>query len=403
MKKKIITISLILGIIIFISIDVIIVLLSLIKSHRVKYINNNPLKLVEMNIDETFEYDTKHPIKDILNLDVEGYIDTSKLEENNILVKNPNNETEIYNILYKVEDKTAPLILGGSSKTVVKGKSIDLVNSFMCGDNHDSKPKCYIEGDYNTNKTGTYKLKYIAEDQSGNKNSKDITLKVVSKSSSSSSSSSSKKTPFSDYVSKYKKEGTKVGIDVSAWQDDINWKKVKDNGVEFAILRIGYGPSKGELKKDKWFDNNIKKATENGIPLGVYFYSYAKTKEEAKEQADWIVNTLNGAKLDLGIAFDWEDWSSFNDYGVSFKELSDIADEFIKEVETKGYKGMLYSSAYYLNHVWRDFDYTWLAYYTSNNDFEKPYSIWQLSSSGSVNGISGSVDINVMYDDKNKH
>ncbi len=406
MKRKINlkTIIIILLISIVIAIDVVIVLFTMIKKNRVKYENNNILELIEYKAKNTFEYDSKQYIKDVINKDVEGKIDTSILGDNNMLVKNPENENQIYNLIYKVEDKTPPLILGSNTKTVYKGDKSDLTNKYLCGDNHDSKPKCYIEGSYNTDKIGSYNLKYIAEDESGNKSEKNITLKVINKTSGSSSSSSTvKRTPLKDYISKYKKEDTKIGIDVSAWQDDINWKKVKDAGVEFAILRIGYGPSSGELKLDKWFDNNIKKAKEVNMPLGVYFYSYAKNKEQAKEQANWIVNKLNKQELEIGIAFDWENWNSFNSYDVSFKELSDIADTFIDEVEANGYKGYLYSSAYYLNHIWREFDNTWLAYYTSNNDFEKPYSIWQLSSSGSVNGISGSVDINVMYNDKNKH
>ena len=64
---------------------------------------------------------------------------------------------------------------------------------------------------------------------------------------------------------------------------------------------------------------------------------------------------------------------------------------------------MLYSSAYYLNHIWKTYDNTWLAYYTKNNDFKKPYMMWQLTSSGKVNGISGPVDVDILYDDSNTH
>ena len=154
---------------------------------------------------------------------------------------------------------------------------------------------------------------------------------------------------------------------------------------------------------DKQFQNNLKGAKEAKVPIGLYFYSYAKTKKDAEDQANWIVKQLNGQKLDLPIAFDWENWNSFNKYGVSFKTLSDIAQTFIDTVEKHGYKGMLYSSAYYLKNIWDDFDNTWVAYYTSNNDFSKPYIMWQLSSSGQVDGISGSVDMDILYENKNEH
>ena len=354
--------------------------------------------------DLVFEYDSKVLISDVLELDVEGYLDTEKLGTNSRTVIH---EDKDYIINYEVVDTTPPIIMGGTTKKTYIGEKINLVNKYLCGDNHDTKPKCYIEGEYDINTKGTYKLKYVAEDISGNKTSKNIKLKVIEKptntgsnsSSSSSSSSTIKTTKLSKYIKKYKKENTKIGIDVSAWQDDIDWKKAKKDGVEFAILRIGFGHTNAnELVLDKWFKNNLKKTKEENIPIGLYFYSYAKTKEQARSQAQWIIKELNGQKLDLPIAFDWENWNSFNKYNVSFKELSDIADAFIEELENNGYQGMLYSSAYYLNHMWRDFDNTWVAYYTDNNDFSKPYIMWQLSSKGKVDGIIGPVDIDVLYE-----
>ena len=356
-----------------------------------------------------FEYDTDVKLKDILEINIEGKLDTEKLGQQ---TKEVLTETTRYVINYKVTDTTPPIILGTTTKKTTKGKKINLVNKFMCGDNHDDKPNCYIEGDYDFNKVGTYSLKYVAKDSSGNKTTKSFKLKVTeppkpssgSSSSSSSSSSSVKRTSIKTYIKKYKKENTKIGIDVSEWQGNINWEKVKKAGVEFAMLRIGFGPkSNGEIKEDKWFKNNLKGAKKVGIPVGVYLYSYAKTEEEAKEQVKWINKKLNGEKLELPIAFDWENWSSFNKYKVSFKKLNDIAETFIEETHKYGYEGILYSSAYYLNIIWKQYDNTWLAYYTSNNDFKKPYIMWQLSSKGKVSGISGSVDIDVLYEDKNVH
>lgn len=424
MKKKYI---IIISIIIFLLIDSILLFLTFNKKennkqsiHNTKTIlnetnqnNNDTLNQddVDLKIDKLiYEYDSRILLKDIIESDIDGYLNTEKLGKQTINITDKNNKT--YQIDYEVVDTTPPLILGGTTKSTTEGTKINLVNKYMCGDNHDSKPKCYIEGEYDINKVGTYSLKYIAEDSSGNKSSKNIKLKVKEKKNTSSSSSSSsssgsssvKRTKLSSYIKTYKKDNTKIGIDVSAWQDNIDWKKAKKDGVEFAMLRIGYGhTSKNEIVLDKWFENNIKKTKENKIPIGVYLYSYAKTKNEAIEQAQWIIKKLNGQKLDLPIAFDWENWNSFNKYGVSFKELSDIADAFINEVEKAGYKGMLYSSAYYLNHIWRNFDNTWLAYYTKNNDYKKDYIMWQLSSKGEVKGISGSVDIDILYNKKNEH
>ncbi len=337
----------------------------------------------------TFEIDSKVLLKDVVNKDKEGIIDTSSLGEHVF-------ENKDYIITYNIVDTTPPLILGGN-KTIEKGDDVNLVNKFLCGDNVDDTPKCYIEGSYNPNKIGSYKLTYVAVDASNNKSTKDFTLNVV-RPTSDSSSSSKPRIPIQDFINKYKTEKTKVGIDVSAWQDDIDWAKVKASGVEFAILRIGFGHnSKGEITMDKWYQNNIKKAKEVGMDLGLYFYSYAGSVKEAKEQANWIIKTLNGESLSLPIAFDWEDWGDFNTYKISFKTLNTIAKTFIDEIEKNGYDGMLYGSAYYLNRIWADYDKTWLAYYTTDNDYEKEYMMWQLSSRGEVPGIDGSVDINILY------
>ena len=401
----------IIGLIILIIIDIFLLYFSLNKKDNKNNpttfeSNNNSKNLNVVKLDNLiFEYDSNIYLKDILEIDTEGILDTQKLGNQSKEVIIDNNK---YIINYKIIDSTSPIILGGATKTTTKGKKINLVNKFMCGDNYDDKPNCYIEGDYDINKIGTYSLKYIAKDSSGNKTTKNFKLKVVEPTKSSGTSSSSsgtvKRTKISKYIKKYKKENTKIGIDVSAWQDNIDWNKAKKAGVEFAMIRIGYGPtSDNEIKEDKWFKNNIKGAKKAGIPVGIYLYSYAKTKEDAINQVKWINDKLNGEKLELPIAFDWENWNSFNKYNVSFKKLNDIAKTFIDETEKYGYEGMLYSSAYYLNHIWKEYDNTWLAYYTSNNDFSKSYIMWQLSSKGSVDGISGSVDINVLYDNKNEH
>ncbi len=403
MKKKII---IILVVILFIIIDFIILFFTLNKKDikEIKSPKKEEIKLETKELNDlVFEYDSDIYLKDILEIDIEGKLDTLTLGDN---TKEITNDRTKYILNYQIVDTIAPMIMGSTTKTTTKGKDINLVNKYLCGDNHDSKPNCYIEGSYDINKVGTYNLTYVAIDSSNNKTTKPIKLKVIekSKSSSSSSSTSKGKTALKTYIDKYKNENTKIGIDVSAWQDNIDWKKAKDNGVEFAMLRIGYGPtSDNEIKLDKWFNNNIKKTKENNIPVGLYLYSYAKNIKEAKEQAKWIVDKLNGQKIELPIAFDWENWNSFNKYGVSFKELNDVAAAFIEEVEKYGYTGMLYSSAYYLNHIWKNYDNTWLAYYTNNNDFKKPYIMWQLTSSGKVNGISGAVDVDILYNDKETH
>ena len=405
MKKRVI---LIISIILIILIDAVLIIYSAKKKREIKEnvkpkeetiieekVESNNEKVVVDNL--KYEFDKTVYLKDVLNIEVDGLLDTTTLGEQTKTYTFNNID---YEIKYTIKDSKKPLILGGTTKTTTLGKKINLVNKFMCGDNHDSKPNCYIEGEYDINKLGTYNLTYVAVDSSGNKSTKNFKLKVIKekKQSSSSSSSSPKRTSIKTYIKKYKTDKTKVGIDVSTWQGNIDWEKAKKDGVEFAMIRLGFGPnSENKLVLDNKFKQNIKETKRLKIPTGIYFYSYAKTKEDIVKQVDYIVKELDGAKLELPIAFDWENWNSFNKYNVSFKELNDLANTFISEVEKHGYKGMLYSSAYYLLNIWKDYDNTWLAYYTSNNDYKKSYNMWQLTSSGKVNGISGSVDINILY------
>jgi GH25 family lysozyme M1 (1,4-beta-N-acetylmuramidase) len=353
----------------------------------------------------TYEFNTKVFLKDVENITVDDnttLIDTGTLGNNTY-------EDDNYIIKYNIKDTKKPIIIGSSSITIYNGSSTNPVNKLMCGDNETSKPNCYIDGNWNVNKNGTYEVKYTAIDNSGNKSTKDIKIVVKNKpkdSSKSSSSSTKKGTKLAKFIEKYKTDDTLIGIDVSAWQGNIDFSKAKKDGVEAAIIRLGYGPSGDDrkLKLDSKFKRNLEGFKKVGIPVGIYYFSYAKTKEEVKNTADYIIKNLDGATLDFPIAFDWENWgSSFNKYGVSFKDLGDMYQIFKKTLNDAGYKTMLYSSAYYLNKVWDDRqENSWVAYYTSNNDFKKEYMMWQATSKGKVSGISGPVDINIIYNNKIK-
>ena len=110
-----------------------------------------------------------------------------------------------------------------------------------------------------------------------------------------------------------------------------------------------------------------------GIPVGVYFYSYAKNKEQALKDAQWIYEQIKDYKVELGVAFDWENWSFYNDFGLSFYELTDMATSHLNYFREKGYNALLYSS------------------------YAGDYMYWQACSDGRVSGINGAVDINIRY------
>ena len=296
-----------------------------------------------------------------------------------------------------VIDTTHPIIVLDDTYVVNIGYEKDLVNQIMSADDIDRNPKREIIGEYDVNTKGDYNLTYKIEDASGNITTKDFTLKVRE-----SSTYKEDNINFKDAVSKYKTESTNLGIDVSKWQEEINWEVVKNEGVEFAILRMGYQKGfDGEVLVDPYFEQNIKGCKENNIPVAIYFSSYAKSEEESRSHAKWIYENLKNEDLsNLTVAFDWENWNSFNTLGISLTDINNIADGFMEECENLGYKSMLYGSKTYLEEVWQNSkNYpVWLANYVSQTSYKKSYKLWQFCQTGLINGVAGAVDINVMYE-----
>lgn len=332
-------------------------------------------------------------------------IDTDKLGKKTINFEFVNEDgIKIkYSYVIDVVDKEAPLIWLGKSYNVTKGSEDYLLDKIMCGDNYDNNPKCYIEGEYNLDEVGSYKLVFKAEDSNGNKAEKKFTLNVnESKKGGSNSNTEKVTTDFSQIVKDYKNDDTQIGIDVSKWQGDIDFSKLKASAVEFVIIRVGSSNGlNGENFVDSKFIQNVKNANAVGIPVGIYFYSYASTIDRAISDAKWIVEQIKDYKVDLPIAFDWENWGSFNKFDVSFFGLTNIAKGFMDTIKDAGYDAMLYSSKTYLENIWLPTSYpVWLAHYTKNTNYTGDYSFWQICSNGRVDGISGDVDINIRYIEK---
>lgn len=302
----------------------------------------------------------------------------------------------------EIADHIAPRIYGSTSYTVYKGYTGDLTDLMLSGDDLDDHPHREISGDYDLDVAGSYNLEYIVTDASGNRTLQPFTLHVVEPPKDSSSSAKpivTPKLPLADVISEHKTDQTKVGIDVSAWQGEIDWSEVEAAGVEFAFIRIGYQVDYGgEYVLDRYFEANLTGATAVGLPIGVYFYSYADGITEAIAQANWIIKQLHGRELELGIAFDWEDWSNFNQTNMSFRTLNQVANAYLDAVSTAGYHGSLYGSKNYMTNIWKPDKYpVWLAQYYDFVTYEGDYWIWQMSSSGRVPGINGDVDLDIMY------
>lgn len=186
------------------------------------------------------------------------------------------------------------------------------------------------------------------------------------------------------------------GIDVSKWQGEIDWQRVKNSGVGFAMLRGGYG--KGCL--DACFEQNYSAAKEAGMPVGVYHYSYAQSVDEAEKEAQFCISYLQGKSFEYPVAFDIEDSSQSS---LSNELLTQIALAFCDTVEKAGYYVCLYSSKSWLSakfdmSVLSRFD-VWLAQWNSEVTYSGEYGLWQYSSKGGIDGIGGNVDLDCAYKD----
>lgn len=326
-------------------------------------------------------------------------IDTSALGKQTLefLYENEKGKKRKGTIEIEVVDTTEPVILMNNSYSVTVGYDKNLTDVILSADNYDSNPVREIVGEYDMNQVGSYSLTYKVTDSSGNVGLQDFTLYVKEKSIGTSYGTTY--TQFTDVVALHKTGGTKVGIDVSKWQGEIDFTALKNAGVEFIIIRVGTQLGFGESSlEDPYFRKNIEGATSVGIPIGIYYFSYATTEEEAKEQASWVIEKLKDYKIDLPIAFDWESWSYFNGLGLSLHDINSIASVFLEEVEKVGYDGILYGSRNYLQNIWEPTEPVWLAHYTSKTNYQGAYMMWQLCDNGKVNGINGAVDINVMYE-----
>ena len=197
------------------------------------------------------------------------------------------------------------------------------------------------------------------------------------------------------------------GIDVSEFQDDIDWKKVKNDSVEFAYLRIGRrGATTGLLYEDDKFEQNYKGAKENGLKIGVYFFSQAINEKEAVEEAEWVIEHLKGKQLDLPVVYDCEEVFIEDEKprleGLEAKQLTDNALAFIKRIEKEGHECMIYTYLYWAENYFEmdrltDYPFWFAQYDTDEPKLEYPLAIWQYSKNGTINGISEPTDLNIMF------
>ena len=208
----------------------------------------------------------------------------------------------------------------------------------------------------------------------------------------------------------YYQDGKKIshlGVDLSEFQGEVDFEAMKNAGVEFVMLRIGgrfYGDD-GVLYEDKSFDTFYENAKAAGLKVGAYFFSQAANAADAKEEADYALNKLNRRALDYPIALDWENIAedTARTDNVTGDQLTAIAETFCDAVEEAGYKSLVYSNTQqmfimYDFETMKDYDF-WLADYREFPHMYYQFDMWQYSKDGTIDGVEGTVDMNLSFTD----
>ncbi|MDD3394215.1 MAG: glycoside hydrolase family 25 protein [Anaerotignum sp.] len=205
-------------------------------------------------------------------------------------------------------------------------------------------------------------------------------------------------------------ESASLGIDVSKYQGDIDWGKVKNDGIEFAILRGGYrGSGNGEIVLDEKFLENIQQATEAGIKIGVYFFSQAITEAEAIEEANFLLEHTKEYTITYPFVFDMEKFGVEENRidTLTIEERTAISRAFCDTIQESGKKAMIYGGnswfLYRLQPSEIQYYDLWLAEYSSEPSYPYEFQIWQYSDAGMVDGIATKVDMNLSFCDYSKN
>ena len=304
-----------------------------------------------------------------------------------------------YDVTYKIIDNINPVFIN-TIKEIKVEKNTDeiLCDKISYADNYDNKVKCEVVGDYDFTTIGKYNLKFLITDSSNNKNEKNFILNIVDELEKKKEDNHPNYLYIND-IKKYKNENTSIGIDISKWQGNIDFSKLKEQGIEFIIMRIGYQKD-DDFELDPKFNEYYNEAKKYGFKISVYIHTVALNEEDGIKTAKWVIKNLPDKKVDLPIGYDFESWNNFQKFNTSLNSLSNGYLEFEKTLKKNNLEAILYSSKYYLENVWLNYENSniWLAHYTDKTDYEGKYMIWQMTSLAKLDGITdNSVDIDILY------
>lgn len=198
---------------------------------------------------------------------------------------------------------------------------------------------------------------------------------------------------------------SRKGIDVSRYQEKIDWEKVAEDEVDYAFIRLGIrGYTEGEILEDETFQTNIKAALKNDIDVGVYFFTQALSEEEAEEEAAFVIDSIAPYKVTYPVVIDVEAVTSTNARGndLTSDERTRYCITFCEKIREAGYTPMIYGNLktfmLLLNiEELEEYD-KWFAYYDEAYYFPYDFKIWQYTNKGKVSGIKGDVDLNISFE-----
>ena len=365
--------------------------------------------VITLSDDLTFDYNDEVYLFDTISI-IDGQIltenyllDTEHVGVNVIEIEynDSNKFKQKYQYTIEIVDNIDPLLSVSSNTYAEVGSSEkDALKYVFCGDNADREVSIKIEGDYDLNTIGSYPVTIIASDDSNNTVSRDTTIHVHEKRENGSGSNNTNKkgVDINYFFKNYKDDSNSIGLDLSVFQEVYDFNLVKEAGIEFVMLRIGWGPNSDlTMNTDNNFEDFYRRAKEAGLKVGAYFFSYATTLDEVDLEVEYVDSMLKDKDIDLWVSYDWENWHLFKDCKMNFVDLNKMAKKFMDGINAKGYKAMNYGSKYYLETIWTLEGYdTWLAHYNDETDYAKPFNIWQISDKGKVPGIVGLADVDIL-------
>lgn len=200
----------------------------------------------------------------------------------------------------------------------------------------------------------------------------------------------------------YRGGAYRQGIDVSVHQENVDWQAVAEDGVDFAMIRAGYrGTTEGGLFRDEAFSQHLQGAQAVGLATGAYFFSQATTVDEAIQEAELMLDILDGCVMKYPVVYDWEMAAGGRTDGMDYETVTACCVAFCQRIEQAGYRAGVYFNlemAKYLRLTELQNYVLWLADYSETPNFAYEFQMWQYTESGKVSGIAGDVDLNLYFE-----